>query len=89
MVVDATLVLVVLVGGMVGVYLDSKSVFQILWKRLGTNLPRNERKYLLKYYRSWLIRINLGSSNFLDALTPLNCLSFAFSITVQILLISS
>jgi len=89
MVMDAGLAVVVLLGGMVGVYLESKRVFQILGERLSTDLPRIERMYLQKFYRSCrLIRINLGSSNFLDALTPLNCLNFAVSITVQILLIS-
>jgi len=90
MVVDSLLALLVLLGGMVDVYLESRNAFQVLMKKLHCNVPRRQRMYLQKFYTSCRpIRINLGSDNFLDALTPLTCLNCAANLTVQILLISS
>jgi len=70
---------------MVGVHLKSIDVFQNLKQMHGLtngNWTRFQNRWLARFP---LITIKLGSNNFLDALTPLNCLDFAISNTANML----
>ncbi|CAL8146970.1 unnamed protein product [Orchesella dallaii] len=89
--VNGMFTLIVLLGGMVGVYMESKSVFQALRRNLSVCITEKyKRKFLSRFYKSCrFIRINLGSINFVDTLTPLNCVNFAVNLAVQVLLITN
>ncbi|CAL8146960.1 unnamed protein product [Orchesella dallaii] len=91
MVLDGMFALIVLLGGMVGVYLESKWVFQALRRNLSVcTTEKYKRKFLSRFYKSCrFIRIKLGSINFVDTLTPLNCVNFAVNLAVQVLLITN
>ncbi|CAL8146982.1 unnamed protein product [Orchesella dallaii] len=67
MVVDGIFALIVLLGGMVGVYMESKWIFQALRRNLSfCTTEKYKRKFLSKFYKSCrLIRINIGSINLL------------------------
>ncbi|CAL8146979.1 unnamed protein product [Orchesella dallaii] len=90
MVVNGTFSLIVLLGGMVGVYMESKRVFQALRRNLSVCITEKyKRKFLFRFYKSCrFIRINFGSINFVDTLTPLNFVDFSVNLAVQVLLIT-
>jgi len=82
-VLNAGLGMIVLLGGLVGVHLKSKEVLKKLKSK-----QRSQFKWEVRFYKSCqVIKIKLGSNNFLDALTPLNCLDFSVSLTAQLLLV--
>ncbi|CAL8146985.1 unnamed protein product [Orchesella dallaii] len=91
MVVNGMFALIVLLGGMAAVYMESKLIFQALKRNLSVyTTEKYKRKFLSRFYKSCrLIRINLGSINFFDTLTPLNCVNFSVNLAVQVLLITN
>jgi len=87
--IPTSAMLLVMLSGMVGAYLKSIKVIQGLKQSLSKSALNNrDRKWLKKFCKSCSpIKIRIGSNNFLEALTPLNCSNFAFNLSVQILLV--
>jgi len=86
--------MIVGVGGLVEVYRESKYVLWNLKKYtfLGSVgvCSRFEHKWRLRFYRSCsLIKIKMGSNNFMEELTPLNLINNAIALSVQLILIQS
>jgi len=94
--VNCAVGLIVGVGGLVGVYRESKQVvdrlkihsaLMSLGKTVGS---RMEFKWRQRFYVSCSsIKIKLGQMNFLEELTPLNFLNTGVGLTVQMLLLSA
>lgn len=88
---NCSLVFLVLLGGMSKVYLQSSKCLDQM-KRLnssnsGINLRSN--KWLQRFCRSCsLIKVRFASINFIDELTPLNCVNFSNDLSMQLLLLS-
>lgn len=88
---DSFLVIMVAFGGMSKLYLDSKKILSesrntIHWKNL--NLAKVNMKLVQKRARSCqTIKITFGQNNFVEELTPLNCLNASVGLAVQLLLL--
>lgn len=91
--VDATLACVVCLGGMAGVFTESTQVMCKLKRHLCSlylqhSKKREEARWQRRFLRSCtLIKIRFGGFNYVDQLTPVNCMNFANSLTVQLLLL--
>jgi len=85
---DAMAILVVLLGGMVISYLKAKTIFQCLKGFSAKRLSKKEHKFLRKSCKSCPpFKIRFGKVNFLEPLTPLNCVAFVINLAVQMLLL--
>lgn len=89
LVVDTTAAMVVLLGGMAAVNTTSDEVANKLQKNL-TTFRGKERRWRNRFYKSCGgIRIYFGTFNFVEQLTPLNCIDFANGLTIQLLLLEA
>ncbi|CAL8146096.1 unnamed protein product [Orchesella dallaii] len=94
-VIDTVLVLMVTLGGMAKVHNDSKDAIDTMKVYLGgaTSSTKNGVsikgiKWQRRFIRSCCpIKIKFGTDNFVGDDTPLNCISQAFDLTVQLLLL--
>jgi len=94
--VDTALVLMVTLGGMAKVHNLSKGAIHTM-KSCGENFSNGESnnflrprdiKWQVRFAESCCpIRVKFGSNNFVEDNTPLNCISQAFDLTVQLLLL--
>lgn len=74
--------------GLAEVHDLSKRSLQIAKKRTATIRGSLKRKWTRQFVKScWVIRMKFGGNNFVEMLTPLNCISHATQIAVQILLV--
>lgn len=86
---DGVTMLMILLGGMVSVCASSKRVLQEAKGSTKNCVSRKNQLLVKKLWRSCdKIKIKFGDSNFLEELTPLRCLDFSASMTVQLLLLS-
>lgn len=90
MFINAMWFVVLFMSGMAGIYIESKLVHQ---KDANANADlgqtRKEKTWRRKFMRSCpFIKIRFGDLNFVEELTPLNCLDFGNHITVQLLLLT-
>jgi len=87
------LALLVWLGCMVGIYVESKQLFRRLMNNSNIGISRGsriDRKWTRKFCMSCMpIKIKIGSSNFIEQGTPLNCFNSAVGLTVNILMVSS
>lgn len=93
-----TIGVVFIIGGQAGVWADSKRMFKKL-DRLNLHRlvksegfgKRFEWKCQQKFWKSCrnLVKVKFGIGNFVEEETPLNCLSCAASLAVQLLLLDS
>lgn len=84
---------ILLLGMMSKVFVGSKRVQQhcnrVVCLYRGPGIHGMNRRLARRYIRSsGLIKAKFGSSNFIDSVTPLNCVDLANALTVQLLLIS-
>lgn len=89
---EVVFILLVIFGAMAQVIKQSETTFQELKRHLSEckNQTRLEVHWKRKFYRSCNnIKVKLGSINFIDRLTPLNCVNMANDFTVQLLLCSN
>lgn len=85
---NCLLAVVVVLGGYAQVHETSKEVLRKLTRNLlAVTKARNERKQFRNSCS--VIKVRLGSINFVEALTPLNFVDFANGLAVQILLFGS
>lgn len=82
--------LLFLLGNLAELHLQSLKSLQCMKDLHRTvRLSLKERKYLKRLVKSCsLIKAGFGSNNFVESLTPLNCIDFANCLTVQLLLLS-
>lgn len=93
--VDSVLLIIVTFGGMSAVYRESKSIIKrkAMWHMhicfvSPSEYSRMELKWQEKFYKSCpLIKVKFGYSNFIEELTPLNCMNTAVGMAVQLLLL--
>lgn len=90
MIVNSVAVLLLLMGGLAGVYVMSNDVLEIAMRH--TLVPvkncRRSRKIDVRFLRSCqCIKVGLGDLNFVDKTTPLNCIDFSNALTLQLLLL--
>lgn len=85
--INMTLVILFVFGGMASVNRKSKQFIQSLTSH--HNIARNEmeRLWTRKFAKACQpMKVKFGTNNFIEALTPLKCLSCAARLTIQILL---
>ncbi|CAL8132214.1 unnamed protein product [Orchesella dallaii] len=90
MICDTIPELLICVGGAVGTYTESKTFLTKLGvSNSDTNLYKGaEFRWLQRFRKSCPpIKIQFGPDNFLEELTPLNCLNSAVNLTMQLLLL--
>lgn len=86
-VVDCLSILTVLLGGMAMVHSTSVKGTQQLMALLALEKANFKTRRMI--YKSLVsIKMRFGSINFVDSLTPLKCIDYANSLTVQLLLLS-
>lgn len=86
--VDSTLFLFLCLGTLAIVYKESRFTLQRIKVNLTNIGCRMERRWTRKFLRSCsIIKMKFGENNFVDELTPLNCLSHALQICMQVLLV--
>src|SRR5688572_20787385 len=96
--VDATICHVVNLGGMAAMHTQCVDSFRLLNEDLVTEVKkgtvsmtvakRKELRWRRRFYRSCVsIKAMFGSFNFVDALTPLNCIDMGNDLTVNFLLL--
>lgn len=82
---DCFLAILCIQGQMASVYTKSRSIIENLsWKQ-----SRGETKFSLmlehRFYKSCLpLKIMMGSDNFIESLTPLNCLEHSLNLSVNV-----
>lgn len=87
---DATGGLLLLIGGMVAAYAESKQKLKCVKQLESTYKTRICRRWSRRYWASCpILKTKFGDNNFLDEGTPLKCLDFAFNLTVQFLLVAT
>lgn len=70
------------------VHKKSTSALQ-LNARIMATIPTQKRKPFQQFIRScWTIKLKFGDNNFVEMMTPLNCLAHVIQISVQILLLT-
>lgn len=87
--INGFLILLVCLGGMVAVHRESKHLLQKT-KRTHhyTGKSQMERKMYRKFWRCCAVtKIKFGGTNYVEELTPVNCLNFSINVTVQFLLL--
>lgn len=85
---DTLGVFVVLIGCMSKVHVTSHKMFEKL-RCQACKLNKMDKRLWNRLNRSCTnIRVKFGSLNYIDRLTPLNCLDFANNLTYNILLLS-
>lgn len=89
-VVDCMFGILVILGGMVAVYSNSKIRLEGTKMVIAqTQLSSYDRRWAKRFWRSCEnIKIRFGDNNFFDELTPLRCLDVTSNFTVQVLLLS-
>ncbi|CAL8121578.1 unnamed protein product [Orchesella dallaii] len=88
--------IIIMGGGMIAVYSTSKTLFELIKRKQSCTgrflnaTQRLEKRWLTKFCRSCTpLRVKLGESNFLEELTPLNCINTAVDLTVNMLLLGT
>lgn len=86
--VDCVLFILLCLGTLAIVYKESRVTCEKIRLDLASIVDWNERKWTQKFLKSCsVLKMKLGGSNFVEELTPLNCLDNALQIAVQILLL--
>lgn len=76
-------------GQMAAVYMKSEELIENMKRKQNFFETKKERMIQHKFYKSCMpLRIMMGSANYIDNLTPLNCLNHAMDLSVNILLLS-
>lgn len=85
---ETGLFLLFCVGGLAEVYKESSATLQDI-KLYLSNFPQGKgRRWLGRFAKScWVIKMKFGENYFVEELTPLNCISHAIDLSVQILLL--
>lgn len=87
--VNSTIAILLFLGGMVSVHLESKKKLLNIRRLELTYYSRAVRRWARRFWRSCeIIKFKFGSNNFIEKQTPLKCLDFAINLTVQFLLLS-
>lgn len=89
--VECSLLLVVLLGGMAEIYQQSCASFNMFRKCMALKYKENQKdvKWQTKFFRSCgYMKVKFGSINFIDNCTALVCMDFANNLSLQLLLIS-
>lgn len=81
--------ILVILGGFAQMHMRSNDIIRKMKKQLPIiMLDRRERGYRKRFHVSCaIIKVRLGSINYFDSLTPLNCIDFANGQAVQLLLL--
>lgn len=86
--IDAVLVDLVILGQMGAVYRKSHELLDVMKCAHNPNLTGREQKWEHKFYRSCPpLKIMINSVNFVDGLTPLNCLHLSMTLSANILML--
>lgn len=93
--IDTLLLVIVTFGGMSAVYRESKHIIKRKAKwhihscfDTPSAYSRMDLKWQEKFHKSCpLVKVKFGGNNFIEELTPLNCINMAVGMTVQLLLL--
>lgn len=86
--VDGALVLLCGLHGFADVHEQSREIKHAVKIHVSTLKNRQHRKWTDQFVKSCgAIKLKFGGNNFVDKLTPLNCISHALQISAQIMLL--
>lgn len=86
--VDTAVFILLCLGTFADVYKESKLALQNLRSFFPKIATRKERKWSARFFMSCgVIKMKFGGNNFVEQLTPLNCLNHGLQIAVQITLL--
>ncbi len=87
---DCCLVVLVILGQMAIMHSRSRTILDTMKRRTTVFLSALDRKWEQRFYRSCsYLKFMIGSVNFVDELTPLNCLQFSVTLSVNVLLLTA
>lgn len=85
---DSALLLIVILGNMSKVLVQSHRIFEVVRTHMTTQ-KISDRKQMEKFLKSCnFVKVRFGTLNYIDSLTPIKCIDFANDLTVQLLLIN-
>lgn len=86
--INCILAMSVTLGGMAGILGQCENTLKNLHSHNTLTASRKEQRCRKIFYRSCMaIKVRFGSINFVDQLTPLNCINFANDMTLNLLLV--
>lgn len=86
--VDCVMAIMVILGQMATMYTKSTLILHAMATRKTLWLPVNIQKWEQKFYKSCSpLKILIGGANFVDSVTPLNCLQVAVTLAASILML--
>lgn len=86
--VDTLLFLLISLGGLAAVCKESRMILHKIKSGFSSVFRRREKMWIQRFVKSCgVIQMRFGGNNFVDDLTPLNCISHAAQLTLQILLL--
>lgn len=88
--VDCVMLLTVLLGNMACVNTQSQETHRCMKDFIRSNkLQGRSRRWLEKFWQSFSMnKVRFGSLNYIEKLTPLNCIDYANELTAELLLIT-
>lgn len=85
---NTVLFLLFCISNLAVVYTESRKAVENLKLHLAKVAQAKERRWLKRFFKSCgIIKMKFGGNNFVEELTPLNCISHAINLSVQILLL--
>ncbi len=87
-IIDGFLAILITLGQMAILHSKSHEVIKYMLCKHGSQSTRNSRRSELTFYKSCLpLRVKMGTGNFIESLTPLNCLGHSLNLSVNVLLL--
>lgn len=88
--VDTALLLIFCLRGFAEVHVESRGALRNIKSTIMLLHGRMQMKWMRRFLKSCgIIKMKFGSNNFVEMLTPLNCICQAAQVTVQILLLGA
>ncbi len=87
--VDCIVLIIAVLGQMSTVCRNSSKTIELMSVKPKAYFIKRDHKWEQRFYKSCTpIKVIINSGNFVDSLTPLNCLQLSFSLSVNILLLN-
>lgn len=88
--VDCVAAVLLILGCMAQLFQESDKCLKNMKTIVGDFRLAKDRCAFVKFHKSCqVVKVNFGSSNFVESVTPLNCMDFAGDLTFQLLLMTN
>ncbi len=86
--VDCNMILMVIFGQMATVYRRSCKILKFMTSKYDREKRNRQNKWEQRFYRSCSpLKIMISKANFVDVLTPLNCVQISIGLSVNLMLV--